>query len=142
MEGTKMNDLVSASPPEDDGTGQAVPPNPGSENGDRAQERRRSTGPILSSDQCLAGLSQLAAMVVMGMVKPTVGNSARGMYAEILRSHERAGQNNQNQALADEDVRKILEANPWMLPIVEPCLTDDQLKRYMQEQGKNGAGDN
>jgi hypothetical protein len=137
-----MNELTPSAP---DGAGPAdqnvPPPEPQNENHQRAQALRRNAGQIFSHEQILAAMTQLVASLALGMIKPAVGNSIRAVLAEMLRSYERTGgQNDERQAVADEDVRKVLRENPSMLYMLEPFLTDGQLETVMQEEANDAPG--
>ena len=133
-----MNELVPASPPEDDGASQAVPPNPGPENHQHTQAHRRNAGQILSREQCLAGISQLPGLLVIGMLKPQTSNSMLGAFNSLLHQHERSDQPTNRPQISNEDILRTWRENPAMVRMLEPFLTDDQLQMIAQEEAKNG----
>jgi hypothetical protein len=137
MEELQMNDVVSASPPEDDGAAEAVPPNPGHENHQHALARR-NTGQILTRDQCLVGISYLPGLLAIGMLKPPTSNSMLAAYNSLLHQYERSGQLSNQPQVSNEDVLQAWRQNPMALRMVEPFLTDDQRQMILQNEAGDG----
>jgi hypothetical protein len=60
----------------------------------RAQRSSQGTAnhrQVASAEDCLAALSRLPSLIVMGLLKPYQANAIRGVYAEILSHYERQG---------------------------------------------------
>jgi hypothetical protein len=133
-----MNESTPVGTPNpDDGADSSVLPEPKNESTQSEQSRPRNTGKILGEQECLAGLSQLPGLLTTGFMKPQTSNSIRGVYHELLQHHQRRGHDGAQPVLADEDIDTILGENPAMLKLIEPLLTDEQVKMVLQEL-KNG----
>jgi hypothetical protein len=127
----------SGAPNPDDGAGSGVPPEANKKDTQGEQPRPRNAGQVLGQQQCLAGLSQLPGLLTMGMIKPPTSNALRGVYHDLLQHYQCTGRDTAKPAQVDEDVIAILRENPAMLKLLEPLLTDEQLKMILQGL-KNG----
>lgn len=94
---------------------------------------RRPAGKILSSQECLVGMSQLPGMLTLGFMKPAQANAVRAAYRDILDCLERASQAGSTAPLSNDDVLGILRKNPELLNSLGPLLTDEQFELVRQE---------
>jgi hypothetical protein len=133
-----MNDLTLAAPePEGSGSGDNASP----ENTDQEQrkQRRRKSGQVLNKQKCLEGLSHLPSLLATGFIKPPVANSMCGVYRELLSHHQQAERAGAGPTVENADVMALLRADPNILAMIEPFLTDDQLELIMRE-ATDGTG--
>jgi hypothetical protein len=74
-------------------------------------------------------------------VKAPIANAIRATYHELLLQHEHNALDATKSTLPDDDVLGILRARPELLSLLEPFLTDEQLKKVMREatDGKQQA---
>jgi hypothetical protein len=103
--------------------------------------RRRGDLSFATEEDCLAALSRLPGLITMGLITTAQANAIRGTYATILQHHHHSAQGDAaQQTLADEDVLTMLRANPELLNMLEPFLTDDQIAMAMKDDqgGQDG----
>lgn len=82
---------------------------------------------IPSAEACLAALAQLPGLVALKYLTPAEANAVRGVYQAILQHHQKARAASIQPGIADADLLEIARANPEILSMLEPLLTDEQM---------------
>lgn len=95
--------------------------------------QEHATPRVLSTQDCLAGLSQLPGLIAIGMLKPAQANAMRGPFNDILRYHQQAGRTGGAGTVADENVLEMLRQQPELLRFFEGVLTPEQIEMIMRE---------
>jgi hypothetical protein len=124
-----MNDLT----PSEGGEGRPNADHAEAKQSNSQHQRSGQARKILDREQCLAGLSQLPGLLAVGLVKAPIANAIRAAYHELLQQHERDALDATKSTVPDDDVLAILRARPELLSLLEPFLTDEQLKKVMRE---------
>lgn len=111
-------------------------------NADQPHEEfgRRKRGRTPGIEDCVAALASLAGTVAMGLIKPAQAAVIRGCYAEIIKFHQTNESRDDHKSIADADVVELLRKDPKMLSMLEPFLTDEQIKMVMKNAKEGGPG--
>lgn len=96
--------------------------------------KRRAEVPTV--DDCLQALAQLPGLVAMGILSPTKANSMRATYREILQHHRHAATRNEQTGLPNESILELMQRDPSLLSLLEPCLTQDQIAMILELKGE------
>jgi hypothetical protein len=94
-----------------------------------ARGRDRKTK-IPTSDEIQAKLLQLVGLVMMRLVSPSVANTAERILRTILDAQTRSAQEGP-RGWQQEELAELCRRDPRVLPLLEPLLTDEQLKWLM-----------
>jgi hypothetical protein len=129
-------DGLTVPEPQDDPTGKASRRS-GSKK-DRSESPEKARAPIASAEDCLAILSRLGGLVILGLLGTAQANAIRSTYTAILQYHERQ-QSGPSRTIADEkDLAKLLRKYPELAKLLEPLLTDEQIEMLLRG-GKDAA---
>jgi len=93
----------------------------------RRGDSNRSARKIPSDEDCLAALAQLPGLVALKYMTPAQANAVRGVYQAILKHYQQARAASARPGIADADLLEIARANPEILSMLEPLLTDEQM---------------
>lgn len=94
---------------------------------------------IASEEDCLAALSQLPALVTMGLVDLKQANAYKGIYAVILQHYQRKQANSDRPILDQPGLADLLRKNPDLANLLEPLLSVEQIEALMR-QGHDDTG--
>lgn len=121
-----MTDLTFPGAPDD---GLDKPPSSDGRAGQQesAANGRRRDGTILDEQGCLKGLSALPPLAALGVLKPAQANSMRAVYRDLLQHHGKKQSRNDHKGLSDANVLDLLQADPRILSMLEPILTEEQI---------------
>ena len=96
---------------------------------------------IASEQDCLAALSQLPALVTMGLVDIKQANAYKGIYSVILQHYHKKQTGADRPTLDQPGLADLLRKNPDLANLLEPLLSLDQIEALMR-QGDDGADSN
>lgn len=96
--------------------------------------QRSQRGTIPSEQDCLRMLAALNTLLLMGFIDPRRATAIRGGLAELLR-HFRGRANSAVQpALSEADLAKLLQADPSIVDLVAPFLTEEQIAFLLRRE--------
>jgi hypothetical protein len=138
MEGLFMNDM--SIPAGNDSSGNdGSGPEPSTDSSARAQSASQKTKPVIATqEECLAALSKIPGLLLIGLIKPQVANAMRGPYKDVLEHHRRAQQVPAQGGIANDDLLQIVRKNPEYLGMLSDLLTDEQMQ-FVLEQTTNAS---
>ena len=90
---------------------------------------------VLGVEDCLQALARLPGLVAMGILSPAKANSMRATYREILQHHRHAATRNEQAGLPNESILELMQRDPSILSLLEPCLTQDQIAMVLELKG-------
>ncbi len=121
---------------------------PHQDQNDRYREERQENearGPgakrhVASEEECLAALSRIPALILLGMLTTAKANAMRGSYAAILQ-HYRQKQIPTDRGVADDALVDILSRNPEFANMLEPLLSAEQIASILAraKEGSDGT---
>lgn len=88
---------------------------------------------IASEEDCLAALSQLPALVTMGLVDLKQANTYKGIYGVILQHYQKKQVNADHPVLDQPGLADVLRKNPRLANILEPLLSREQIEALMRQ---------
>lgn len=118
---------------------ETLPPNDGDEQ--TSDERRRQpitahqrprpqrTAKTTRVDRWIGGLENLPGLVLTKLVTPAMANSMKGVYATLLQNERQSDSSSKQPRLDDASLEDAVQANPQLLNVLEPYLTDEQFER-------------
>ena len=89
--------------------------------------------PIPSREDCLQAMAQLPGLVALGVLKPAQANSIRASYREILQYHEKTQSQRGQDGLSTSDVLELARKDPHIFSLLEPILSDRQIRAAMKD---------
>ncbi len=101
---------------------------------------QRSQGPrrhVVSEADCLAALSSLPGLVVVGILSPAQANTIRGVYAAILQHYQRQSPYDRG-GVADDALVDMLRRHPDYANLLEPLLSAEQIAAIFA-RGREGS---
>jgi|GEM_PF-5581621 len=128
-----MNDISLAAG--NDGSGNVGSgPEPSPEGSSGQQSASRKPKPVIATqEECLAALTKIPALLLIGLIKPQVANAMRGPYKDVLDHHRRAQQGPAQGGLANADLLRIVREKPELLGLLSGLLTDEQIQLVLKE---------
>jgi hypothetical protein len=105
--------------------------------GDKAQangrrRRRPRKSKIFSRDDCLRFLSQLPGLITAEFLTPAEANAIHRV-VETLLAESRTPQSTGSPQVLGKKIICIVRANPELLELLEPLLTDEQIESLMKD---------
>jgi hypothetical protein len=107
---------------------------------DHGSDRRRTKLHVLSEDECLAALTQIPRMLLLGLITSRDANAMRSAVHAILQHHQKRQAGGNAPSVDDPRLVAALRANPDLASCLAPLLTDEQIERVLR-QAKEGQGD-
>ena len=95
--------------------------------------RPRAKPRIASEEECLAGLSQLPGLLTLGVIAPKLADSMRGAFNSILQHYRHQPAGKVTNALDQPRLQEIVRANPELVNLLEPLLTDVQIELLLKQ---------
>lgn len=96
---------------------------------------------VLSEDECLAGLSNLSALLVSGMLTPPQANTIRATLTTILQHHRQQRATHDRGGVADQDALAAqLARHPELANLLEPLLSRELIAAIMARAGNGSDG--
>jgi beta-phosphoglucomutase-like phosphatase (HAD superfamily) len=99
-----------------------------------ARQKSQSQEPIPGANDCLRLLHRLGGMVALGLITPSQAGVLRGIYQTILQHHQRR-ESAPQQAFGGAEFMDKLRADPDLVNLLAPFLTNDQLNELLGEGG-------
>ncbi|HXT59941.1 MAG TPA: hypothetical protein VN699_14985 [Pirellulales bacterium] len=93
--------------------------------------------PIASEEDCLAALSRLPALNMLGMIDVRQANAYRGIYATILQ-HGQRRQASPTTALDHPGLLDLLRKDPALAGLLEPLFTQEEIARMLSQARDEG----
>lgn len=115
--------------------------------GDQQQRRRgrpggRPRNRLLTVEELLLNLAQLAGAVAMGIFSPAQANTIKSVYAELLRHQTRPGERGATgQRLAPAALAELVRRDPQVADLIAPLLDEDQLAVLMRAAAERDDGE-
>jgi hypothetical protein len=105
-----------------------------------SQSRTKSRH-VASEEDCLAALSQIPAMLALGMLTPTKANAMRAVYSSILQHYRQTQARTDGTGGTNDGLAAILADHPEYASLLEPMLSDEQIARILAQakEHRNGA---
>jgi hypothetical protein len=126
-ESSRKNDTSQA------GAGSS-PGQPPPESASGPQPTSKKAKPAIASEsECLAALSKLPGLLVLGLLKPQVANAMRGPYKDLLEHHRHAQQAPANGGIQDDDLLRIVRDHPEFLEMLSGIVTDEQIQLVLKQ---------
>jgi len=95
---------------------------------------------IPDADACLIAMAQLPGLVALKVLKPAQANSIRAAYRDILQHHQKNAPRDGEKRSTDVDVLELARKDPHIFSLLEPILTDEQIKMAMHDAKDGGGG--
>jgi hypothetical protein len=104
-------------------------------------ERRRGnkSSQIPDADACLHALAAMPGLIAMGMVSTAQANAISRIYNSILQHHDRTHAAGEQRAMLGGELMDHLRANPQLVHLFEPLLTDEQMDLLMEDAADGSA---
>jgi hypothetical protein len=133
MEGLFMNDM--SIPAGNDSSGNiGSGPEPSTDSSARAQSASQKAKPVIATkEECLAALTKIPGLLIIGLITPQVANAMRGPYKDILEHHRRAQQVPAQGGMANDDLLEIVRKNPEYLGMLSDLLTEEQIQLVLKQ---------
>ena len=93
--------------------------------------------PIASEEDCLAALSRLPALNMLGMIDVRQANAYRGIYATILQ-HGQRRQASPTTALDHPGLLDLLRKDPALAGLLEPLFSQEEIARMLSQARDEG----
>lgn len=134
-----MSELMSSILPEPDPVNPQTPSDPEPAGGQEHRRRTERRAEIPSVQDCLRALAQLPGLIALKALSTGQANAIRGAYNAILQQHQHSQASGQQQ-LSDDNVLELYRQHPEMISMLEPLLTDAQIKMVMgtDRDGQDG----
>lgn len=109
-------------------------PEPAPDSSSRQQSARQKAKPVIATqEECLAALTKIPGLLLIGLIKPQVANAMRGPYKDVLEHHRRAQQAPAQGGMANDDLLRIARENPEYLGMLSGLLTDEQMQLVLKQ---------
>ncbi len=90
---------------------------------------------IATAEECLAGLTKLAVLVLLGVVTPSQSNAMCRIYLTILQHHWRGVGGSAIQVAAKDKFVELLRQNPEEAEAFVGFLDDAEIARIVRGEG-------
>jgi len=95
---------------------------------------------VPDADACLQAMAQLPGLVALNVLKPSQANAIRAAYRDILQHHQKNAPSDGEKRSTDVDVLELARKDPHIFSMLEPILTDEQIKLAMNDAKDGGRG--
>jgi hypothetical protein len=85
----------------------------------------------MSEQDCLAALSQLPALITLGLIPVRQADSLRGICNSILQHYRRQEAGTAAGSLETSRLLDAVRKNPEIASMLEPLVTDEQIRMLL-----------
>lgn len=97
-----------------------------------AKDRHAGASGVPTRQECMQALGRLPGLIALKVISTQQANAIRGTYQTVLNEIHRSTSDGGTAAVADDNVMALLKANPDLLNLVEPLLTDQQVRDVVE----------
>ena len=97
-----------------------------------SKDRHALASDVPTQQECMRALGRLPILITLKVISTQQANAIRGTYQTVLNEIHRSTSDGGTAAVADDNVIALLKANPELLNLVEPLLTDQQVRDLLE----------
>ena len=97
-----------------------------------SKDRHALASDVPTRQECMRALGRLPGLIALKVISTQQANAIRGTYQTVLNEIHRNASDGGTAAIADNDVMALLKANPDFLTLVEPLLTEQQVRDVVE----------
>lgn len=102
--------------------------------------RPRTKPHIATEQECLAALTKLPGLVMLGVIDIQQANAFRGIHSTILQHLARRQASTELIGADRPRLAALLSKHPELASELEPLLSDEQIAKYMRQASEDDDG--